>query len=191
MNIDQWNEVHLLRASLWGEHRAPVPSASVLRLSLPVVADLEFDAVCRWLGEAAVDGDRFVPAAADIAAAFRQVDRPVVPTFDEAFDLVFGHGSRVLQGDFDGVPHIVASWASRAGLDRLRTLPVFDPDYGELRRAELKRSWDAHVEASKERQLAVRALPPGERAAGLARMDPLSALGIAVPQQLERGDGDG
>ena len=187
MTIDEWSRLHALRASLWGEHRAPVPSLDILRMSLPVVAGIDFEAAARWLAEAATDGDAFVPSAADLAAAFKTSDDQLMPTFDEAFELVFGQRSRVLRGDFAGVPEVVASWASRAGLDRLRVLPVFDPQYGELRRADLRRSWEAHVEAWRERRLAVRALPSGDRPAGLKRLDPLAALGLDGQRQLGAG----
>lgn len=185
MTLSEWNQLYGLIVTLWPNTK--MPDVKQLQLSLPVVEGVSFDSAQRFVHAHAESGAEWPPMVGQIKAAARRALEPPVPTFDEAFALVFGHGSRVLQGDFTGVPEIVASWASRAGLERLRTLPVFDPEYGELRRAELKRSWEAHVEACAERVLAVRALPPGDRERGLQRMDPLAALGIERPAELGSG----
>jgi hypothetical protein len=51
-----------------------------------------------------------------------------------------------------------------------------DPDYGELRRKELRGGWDRHVEAFDGRNVAL--LAAGPRHAGLRQLDPLAALGL-------------
>lgn len=169
-----------------------MPELSILRLSLPVVEPIEFEPAAQWLGGQAAAGEKYAPGAADLVAAFRRTNDLSTPTFDEAFQLVFGQGSRLLsrnvtQADLDAAHPMVASWVVRSGIERLRMLPVFDPQYGELRRADLRRSWEAHVEAMGERAQAAAMLPPADRERGLAKMDPLAALGIEPQKRLVSG----
>jgi hypothetical protein len=88
-----------------------------------------------------------------------------------------------------GFHPLIAQFVIRQGLDRLRQLPIHDRDYGELRRAELKKSWEAHVEAFDNRDVAARALPAGERRGALERFNPLAALN-ARPDLLALPRGD-
>lgn len=82
---------------------------------------------------------------------------------------------------------LVAAFAQRQGIDRLKRLQLDDPEWGEKRRADLEASWDEHVDTFSGREVA--ALAAGERReTGLQRLDPLAAIGIAPPQpQLEAG----
>lgn len=69
------------------------------------------------------------------------------------------------------------------GVDRLRALPVDDPDYGELELKTLGERWAEHVERLRDRErngvpllpAGVGDRPRGDRR-GLARFDPVAAL---------------
>ncbi|HEX7088708.1 MAG TPA: hypothetical protein VF192_01150 [Longimicrobiales bacterium] len=72
-------------------------------------------------------------------------------------------------------------------LERLVMLRLDDPEYGELRRKELRMEWDAFVEAQEGRE---RHLLAGGRRNELGRLEPLRALGLTPPAgELEAGDG--
>lgn len=192
MTLSEWNQVNAVRTALWGEHRAPMPDAKTLQLSLPAVADVDFQTAVEWLNAQAAAGARFAPGAADIAGAFAAAQRPSTPTFDEMFLMVFGDGRgggilrrEMRQEDLDRVHPLVASWVVRSGPQRLASLEVFCPDYGELRRRDLRVSWEQHVEAFAGREQVAAALPPGDRERGLQRLDPLAALGIERPKELQ------
>lgn len=77
---------------------------------------------------------------------------------------------------------LVGAFVTRMGVDYLRGLELEDPEWGPARRTELRKSWEAHVEAFDGRKVA--ALAAGERR-GLRAFDPLAALGIATAGELE------
>src|SRR5207237_9035503 len=75
---------------------------------------------------------------------------------------------------------LVGSFVERQGIDRLREMPVDDPDNGHWRRDELRTAWAVHVEAFEGREVA--ALASGEGREGLRRLDPLAGLDAPRPQ---------
>ena len=152
-----------------------------------------------------LEGRRFRPSVSELLAAVR--DDPSRPTFEEAYRLIFGSRgalhARPRQGIYKddgerlrleheaileraGTFHpLIASFMQRQGIERLRTLPVDDPDWGEKRRADLQDAWDRHVEAFDGREVA--AIASG-RPDELHQLDPLAALGIPAPAgELEAG----
>jgi hypothetical protein len=68
---------------------------------------------------------------------------------------------------------LLGDFVERYGVHRLRMLPVDDPDYGELRRRELREAWNRHREATEERDVAALA---SRRRGELRRFDPLRSL---------------
>jgi hypothetical protein len=81
---------------------------------------------------------------------------------------------------------MVRAFVLRQGIERLRHLPLDDPDWGFKRRDELHKAWAAHVEAFDGREVA--ALASGGRGE-LERLDPLAALGIGRDRpQLPAGE---
>ena len=142
-------------------------------------------------------GQRFRPSAAELLGELRA--DPSRPTFAEAYRLIFGKGGvlrarpattrwaseRERLARFDdaararaaGMHPLVAAFVDRQGLDRLRSLPLEDPDWGEKHRRDLEQQWDTHVEAFDGREVA--ALATGRGRGELERFDPLAALGVA------------
>jgi hypothetical protein len=122
---------------------------------------------------------------------------PSLPTFDEAFQLIYGSGGvlrarPVYNGpiyDADTqrdeaarkrmaeIHPMAASFIERYGLDHLRTLEVDDPEYGELRRRDLRERWDAHCAAMEDRAV----IAIGRRD-GLRGLDPLAVLRPSAAQ---------
>lgn len=136
-------------------------------------------------------GSDFPPSAPNIAArARRDVS---TPTFDECYRLIYGRngilrarppypGRALRPADFDEarrrklseVHPLVRSFVERHGLARLQALEVEDPEFGELRRKELRASYEQHRAVFEERGAV--ALASGGRD-GLRSLDPLSAIG--------------
>ena len=161
--------------------------------------DCEPEALVAALKRLLHRGQRFRPSAAELLAEARR--DPSAPTFDEAYVLIFGprgvlaarpsraalqeardpraaHNEAALERAQELHP-LVYSFVARQGAERLRLLPLADPQYGELRRKELREAWDAHVEAAEGREVA--ALASGAGREGLRRLDPLVALEAAAP----------
>lgn len=143
-------------------------------------------------------GSDFPPSAPNLAAAART--DPSTPTFDEAYALVYGRGG-VLRARprYTGLPLTdkdylsasrarlsqmhprVVEFVERYGLERLRMLEVDHPDFGDLKRKELRAAWEQIGEALEGRDVA--ALASGRRGE-LVSLDPLAALGTnpSTPQ---------
>lgn len=80
---------------------------------------------------------------------------------------------------------LVRSFVVRQGLERLGSIPLDDPDWGEKHRRDLRERWDQHVDTSDGREIAV--LASGGRTE-LRQLDPLSAMGLpGGRKQIEAG----
>lgn len=129
------------------------------------------------------------PAVSDLLAELRS--DPSQPTFDEALVLllrsfrarpermIFDHEGEQLAAEDEAslqllrdAHPLVASFAERQGIRRLKELPLGDPEWGEQRRRELRDAWDRHLEATDGREIA--ALASGRE--GLRQLDPLASL---------------
>lgn len=166
------------------------------------------DAALRAIREIVLDGQALRPRPGEIVKRAK-ADRSL-PTFEEAYRLIFGPGGILraqpaitrwanegergrlfneAAAERAAMMHpLVGSFVARQGLDRLRTLPVDDPDYGEVRRKELREAWDRHVAASDGREVA--ALAAGTGRSGLRQLDPMVALDITPPDRAAIGTGD-
>jgi hypothetical protein len=123
---------------------------------------------------------KFRPSASEIANVLTPT-AAAAPTFDEMFTLLFSpRGALAAPGEqgtrqrLTSVHPLVAAFAERQGIQRLKELPVHDPDDGHWRRKELRDAWTAHVDAHADREIA--ALAAGTGREGLHRLDPLAAL---------------
>lgn len=138
---------------------------------------LEPETVVTGLRRLLVQGQRFRPSAAELIGASRK--DPSRPTFDEAYRLMFGPGGAAMRDPRDGIHPLVVSFVQRQGAERLRTLPLEDPEWGEKHRRDLEQAWNRHTEAMEGRETA--ALASG---GDLRKLDPLA--GIALPKQLPK-----
>lgn len=132
-------------------------------------------------------GSRFRPSAAELLAELRR--DPSTPTWDEAWMLIqrairAHRTDEQLLAALDAHHPSLRAWVERFGAQRLRMLPVGDPQWGEQRMRELRESWERHMEASETRQVA--ALASGSGREGLRQLDPLAALG--GQRQIEAAD---
>lgn len=181
--------------------------SSVYRLLLDPVAP---EAAMLAVKTMVLEGQALRPRPGEIVRRCHQ--DPGKPTFEEAFLLIFGprgvlHASpdrRTFadEGDRAGAYRqaalerastmhpLIGAFVVRQGVDHLRGLPVNDPDYGELRRKELRDSWDRHVEAFAGRDIATLAAGTDRSALGPRRFDPLAALGLDKdqPREIESGE---
>jgi hypothetical protein len=166
------------------------------------------DTVVQGLRRLLLEGWRHRPSVSVLLEAARR--DPSRPTFDEAYQLLYGTGGvlratphrggavltysseRDRQRQYDaaaleraaGLHPLIASFVNRQGLDRLRGLRLDDPEWGEKRRHDLERAWNEHVETFDGREVA--ALASGARGE-LERLDPLAALGLADRRQIPQG----
>jgi hypothetical protein len=132
--------------------------------------------------KALVGRSKFRPSASEIVAVLTP-ERAGQPTFAEMFELLFGTRGALAARGIDGTRDrladmhpLVASFAERSGIQRLKELPVHDPDDGHWRKQELEREWSDHVGACELRGTVALAARSGGDA--LTRLDPLAALGI-------------
>lgn len=147
-------------------------------------------------------GQVFGPTPGEIVAEIR-LD-PSVPTFEEAFRLIYGRGgvlaalppytgpgSRTPEKVMEArrlrlaeVHPLVQSFVQRFGMDRLWRLEVNHDEYGDRKRKDLLEAWERHCVACEGRDVAV--LASGARRERLGRLDPLAAIG-AERRELEAG----
>lgn len=181
--------------------------ADVYRLLLD---DVNPEDAIRAVRELVAEGQEFRPKPGAITARVR--NDASRPTFAEAYELIFGRGGvlraqparkpgpqvysseRERQQAFNDAAveraktmhPLVAAFVIRQGIDRLRNLPLEDPDWGDKTRRELEQAWDQHVEAFEDREVV--AIAAGGRSGELEQLDPLKALGIKnYRAQLEDG----
>jgi hypothetical protein len=144
-------------------------------------------------------GSDFPPSAPNLAVAARA--DPGVPTASEMITLIFGRGgvlsarTKIRKGSWEAgerdqadrdamlerladVHPLVASFADREGLDRLRALNLEDVEFGGARRRMLEQRWGEHLEAMENRDVAL--LTAGRRGE-MAKLDPLAALDLKRP----------
>ncbi len=128
----------------------------------------------------ALRGSKFRPSASEIANVLTP-ERAGTPTFDEMFRLLFSQRGALAAAGIDGTRSrlvgmhpLVASFALRQGIQRLKELPVHDEDDGHWRRRELRVAWEGHVEAMEGREVAAVASGIGD----LRQLDPLARLGL-------------
>jgi hypothetical protein len=161
--------------------------------------------VVRALQVLITSGQKFRPSVPELVAAIRS--DPTRPTFEEALTLIFSPGGvlharpdrRALamyasererfaicnQAMLDRAAQfhpLIGSFVARYGLERLRMLPVDDPQWGNKHRADLERAWERHVAATDGREaLALASGRKGE----LRALDPLAAIGQRQAQITE------
>lgn len=151
-------------------------------------------------------GSDFPPSAPNLAAAARR--DPGQPTFSETIRLIFGPGGVLSARTSDrrsswgpgerdhadeaamleraaSMHPLVGAFIQREGLWRLRSLNLDDEERGGIRRHELLQRWEQHLEATEGRDVVALAAP---RRGGLAKLDPLAALGLDRPAELTEGD---
>jgi len=139
---------------------------------------------------------RFRPSVAEIVQALERDHR--APTFDEAFHVLFESPRSPLkaastQEAVDQAMRfhpLIARFVQVMGRDHLAQLQVFDPEWGGLRRAELRTTYDEIREAAQGRDVAAMVVGAGERSGVLKRLDPLVAIGggARVRGELEAGE---
>lgn len=203
---DQWAAfASILQRGFAAKEPFTPADSSVYRLLL---ADVEPERAIEALKAIAAEGQEFRPKPGRIIERLRR--DPSKPTFDEVLRLIYGprgvlsarsagpwkdqagreaaHDRARLERARKFHP-LLGSFVVRQTLDRLRTIPIDDPEYGELRRRDLRDAWDAHVEAFDGREVAAIAAG-GEIRQGLRALDPLVALeGISRPPR-ELGTGE-
>jgi hypothetical protein len=166
---EQWDAFCALIAGGWGGDFADSERAAYRVL----LDGVEPQAAILAVRELVLSGREFYPrpTASDIAASARGDSS--TPTFDEMLLLLRRAMKAVDPSERIAAAHpLVASFVDRQGWDRLRTLPLDCPDWGEKTRRELREAWDRHVESQDRRQVAALASGRGD----LKQLDPLASL---------------
>jgi hypothetical protein len=156
-----------------------------------MLGDFPLEAVLAALKALGLRGQKYRPAAPEIIAVLTP-ERAGQPTFGEMFELLFGNRGALTARGVEGtrarladMHPLVAAFAERSGIQRLKELPVHDPDDGHWRKQELEQAWTDHVQACELRGTVALAARSGSDA--LTQMDPLAALGLRPPPALPSG----
>jgi hypothetical protein len=166
--VSEWHDVGRVllgswpsQVSAWGREAI---AAYVLELQeRGLTPEAAISALRQW-------SDKWPPSAGEIVSG-ALVD-PSAPTFDEMLLLVRRATKAIEPEKYLADQHpLVGSFVAQQGWDRLRTLPVDCPDWGEKTRRELREAWDRHVKAGERREIA--ALASG---GALRQLDPIAAL---------------
>jgi hypothetical protein len=173
---EQWTTFCALLEEWW-----PGDFDGAARAAWRVALDgMEPEAASETAQRMLLQGRRFRPSVSEFLTDARQ--DPSRPTFDETLVLLRRAMKAADPAERLGEWPIIAAFVERQGWDRLRNLPLDDPDWGEKTRRELREAWDRHVEAFDGREVA--ALASGDRD-GLRQLDPLASLGVK-PLEIER-----
>lgn len=197
MTDDEWNVIEGLLKNAWpGQWTDGTgPSYRLLVGDYPAAAVLES---LRVLTRRAA---RFRPSAGEIVSEMH-VDA-AQPTWDEVYDAIYGSGRLMKvrlpytgpveyanRGELEAVRDalileharafhpMITAFVEVVTPARLRTLELEDPQYGELRRRELRERWQEFAVTASERMVRGLPLVTGGRTAGeLKRVDPKGLLG--------------
>lgn len=146
-------------------------------------AGVDHEELAAAVQQLAARGHRHRPKPPEILAEVR-ADRDQ-PTWPEAYELIYGSGGLVRSADpntaaarLERAHPVLQSFVRVQTLDRLRTLPLFDPEWGGAEHRRLEQRWERHVERCEARMLEGRTLdlleaPSGD---GPRRLDPLKAI---------------
>jgi hypothetical protein len=204
MTDDEWMTISMLldKGFKWREPFG-VAHATTYRVLLD---GYDAEQIAGGLRKLIARGQVFGPTPGELVALINE--DPSRPTFIEAYRLIYGKGgilrarptvstwpdNAAKERDYDlaareraaAMHPLVAAFVERYGISRLRLLEVDHDDYGELNRKDLEAHWDRFCEAVQDRRVAAIAAP--RRGEGLAKLDPLSALGVRSPAaELEPG----
>lgn len=186
MNADDWDAISILldKGFKWREPFGEIQAGVYQVLLEGYSADQVMTAVRALVAS----GQVFGPTPGELVSQIRT--DPSTPTFDEAYQQLYGPGG-VFGFKRRGVTISpwVEAFVANYGRDRLRLLEVDHDEYGDVKRRELRQSYEQFLEASEGRELA--AIAEGRRGGGLRAFDPLSTLPdhsepVPVPE-LERG----
>jgi hypothetical protein len=199
MTDQEWESICFLVEEWWPPSPAEGEFDEHRRGAWRLALDgFEADVIARAVKALLIAGGKWRPRVAEVVAQIRK--DPSKPTFEEAYRLIYGPRgvlrARAASGAYpdpasmarakdaaardraSGLHPLVALFLDRFDMDRLRMLEVDHPDYGELKRKELREAWDRHCEAFEGREVAALAARRGE----IGRFDPLGALGARRPQ---------
>ncbi|MGH2870298.1 MAG: hypothetical protein ACRDNK_22360 [Solirubrobacteraceae bacterium] len=201
MTPEEWETICLLIEEGWpGEFTDA--SAAAWRVFLD---DYQPEQVLTALKMLVARGGRFRPSVAEVVEQIRS--DPGKPTFDEALALIrtaLRAYNLPLHGDFeterqmlharerkvleraDGMHPRVVSFIDRRSVGRLmdEVAEIEDERWGTRNRRDLQAAWEEHCDACEGREVAVLARSGRGK---LAPLDPLAALNIGRPKQIESG----
>lgn len=201
MTLEEWQQLAALLENGWrGGFDDERSAAYFVFLGRYDAVDVE-----RALHVLVRDGKPFIPAVAEIVQAIEQ--DPSVPSWPEAYRMIFGPRgvlcARAPRGTAPGerrrfeeqaaidraagLHPLLAPFVAAEGVQRLRMLPVDDPDWGGLERRRLGERWTeflSRVEGRRRQGLAIEAASVWSLS-GPRRLDP-AALVAGVDDQAQR-----
>ena len=205
MHDDEWDALALV-LDQWWPGRFDVAADRGYRMALDAY---DPDQVAGALQALLRTGGDFRPKVREIVALIES--DPDEPTFEEAAAAIWGangilrarpdrrlftsEADRFMAEDDAAMAAaarchpLIAGFVASQGVRRLRTTNIDDPDYGTLRRKELREAFDGFRENT-ERREALRLIAGGGRRRGgeLRKLDVLGALGHAPAAELTTGD---
>lgn len=196
MTDREWDALVCLIREWWPEpERFDRGAAAAYRVALEVYPP---DALVVGLQLLLRRGSADRPSVAEIVQAIER--DPGAPTWPEAYRLVLSalsaaRDERQALARAERMHPWVGLFIRAQGYERLRRLPLDDPDWGHVERRALGEEWQRFTEQVKDRTAAGMSLAALERPDrhALERLDPLSALPAAVRRHagaLSAGDSD-
>jgi hypothetical protein len=204
MISDEWQTISMLldKGFKWRE-----PFGEAHAATYRVLLDgYDAEQIAGALRKLIARGQVFGPTPGELVALINE--DPSQPTPEEAYQMIYGRGGVMRARLKPGASYaseaqmlgardqvrleraqeihpLLGAFVERFGVHRLAMLEVDDPEYGELRRKEVREAWVRHCEAFAGREVA--AIASGRRS-GLGKLDPLSALGVPRPELEPGGD---
>jgi hypothetical protein len=129
------------------------------------------------------DGEEWVPPAGKIMKAIRLVEAPPLPAWSEVWAALQAAMKKpepqALELMNKRCGPVAAAFAQAEGIQRLKFVEFFDPEYGALRIKELQNRWLEFSERTDERMRRGLAIAAGPRSGkGLTKLN-LTELGMA------------
>lgn len=200
MTDDEWDTIVYVLANGWegdfDEHQQ-----RVARMFLDPYPP---EAVLAGLNKLAQNGKPWMPKAAQIVQAVREVAVPPTPAWSEAWDVIRRAMKKACNSRYAKSEAVelamqwlrteqhpmVAAFVAREGLAKLTMVKFDDEEYGSLRLKELAGRWAEFTEVAQERLERGLALDTHQRKGiGPRRFDPAAALGfIRDDRTLGAGD---
>lgn len=179
MTRDEWETIALLVDNCWRGEFNEVQSSSYFTL-LQQFSHGEVMAGLQLLIER---GKPFVPSVPEIVEAIRSLQAPVLPSWSE----VWGAMPLALKQRTDDEAtevmrekcgKVAAAFIRSEGIQRLKYVEFFDPQYGNHRVRELQQRWTEFADRSVQRLRNGHALEAaGGRRGTLGKIDPFGYLG--------------
>lgn len=185
MTRDEWDACAYLLENGWRADWDDNRDEAYFRL----LQGFEAQAILAAIQALVEEGQRFLPAAAEIAAKARSLTEPSMPSWTEAWAAIERALVRQNPATLKEVHPLLAAFVEVEGFERLSMIEFYDPEYGPVRLRDLEARWNDFLERARERVQNGRALEAVGHRNGLpTKFDSTAVIG-AVRERRQIGAG--